>query len=204
MTDPRPDQDTDIIPGLRPSDTPPMPLDFPTAPGPRHRRRRDMPVVAQIALWGVPVGGLALIVGWTAPGLLGGDEARPAPPAVSSPSEEAGPVAVPSLTLPSPTLSRADRSRSRTATPSPSATSTTASPSPSPSRTSPSPSPEPSRSRSLTPPSPPPTSRTVNPPVLPPGDDTGDDDPGAGPGGPGSPGSDDGGPGPIPTDGGAS
>src|SRR5690606_9190636 len=130
MTDPRPDQDTDIIPGLRPSDTPPMPLDFPTAPGPRHRRRRDMPVVAQIALWGVPVGGLALIVGWTAPGLLGGDEARPAPPAVSSPSEEAGPVAVPSLTLPSPTLARADGARPRTATPSPPATSAPRAPAP--------------------------------------------------------------------------
>ena len=118
---------TDIIPGLRPSDTPPMGLPVPEG---RHRARRgaNVPRPALVVVFGAPIALVAFFVArFVLAGLLfGGEPAAPprvAPsPTTGEPSFSAEPV-VP----PVPSRSRADRSRPRSTRP-PAPTSPTATP----------------------------------------------------------------------------
>lgn len=132
---------TDVIPGLRSSDTPPMPL---TLPASHRRRRRDVPRWAWVAIWGVPVAVAAGLVGWA----LGGTPHDNPPTSVaSSPSPSHGsPGAVPPAPLPS-TTDTSPRLRATHTAPAPPPTRDT-SHRPSPSRTA---SPTPTRTASPAP-----------------------------------------------------
>lgn len=157
-----PGEDTDIIPGLRPSDTAPLPLELPAHRG-RHRRR--MSRAALVAAWGAPTAVVALLVGHSLPGLVGsGGDPRMIPPAVASSPSTSDTPETGEPTSVRPSMSRADRARPRTSSPapSPSAASPTPSRTPSPTRqpepSSPSPSMAPTQS------SPPPTSEPPDSP----------------------------------------
>lgn len=149
---------SDVIPGLRSDDTPPMPQ---LLPGVHRRRRRDVPWWAWVAIWGAPAAVLAGLVGWS---LGGPSDHRPPAAVVSSPTKSTpaaeAPVSLPPTTTakpqrrsvthsapaPSPTT-KATHRPSPTVTPSPTRTRTrTGSPAPSPTRTHESPSPAPTDS----------------------------------------------------------
>ena len=164
---------TDIIPGLRPSDTPPMGLPVPEG---RHRARRGahIPRPALVAVFGAPIAVIAFLVArFVLAGLLfAGEPANPVGVSPSPTTEEPSFSAEPAAPPPVPTRSRADRSRPRstqpaaatptapkqerssTRTPAPAASSPRLpSPpaSPSPTRTGPSSTPTPTHTASPTP-----------------------------------------------------
>lgn len=147
---------TDIIPGLRPSDTPRMG----TPMLGRHRSRRGghMPRWATALVFGAPVAAAGLLTGLALPGWVAGD--RPAPPA-GSPARTVSAAPPPNLPSPSRAWPRVDRSQPRTLAPQTSPPPTprrSSSPTPTPRMSSPSPSPL--RSSEPTPTTEPPSSPT--------------------------------------------
>lgn len=105
---------TDIIPGLRPSDTPPLGTPVPQG---RHRARRGahIPRWAQVLVFGGPVAAVALTAVLLLPGWLAGEAPHRVTASPSRPADDTTTAPpVPPLPTATPAPSHTDRLRHRT------------------------------------------------------------------------------------------